>query len=276
MVKEYIDTGKTVDEAIDAACEKLGVSKEDVNFEILDLPKKGFLGIKSTPAKVRVYIEQSKADIAKNYLSDILTEMGISCNIAVSEQDNGVVLTLDGDGLGVIIGRRGETLDSLQYLVSLVANRCDGEYMRVTIDSGNYRDKREKTLEALARKLAFNSVKTGRSNTLEPMNPYERRIIHAAVSTVRGATSTSIGEEPNRRVVISSVTGTPAKAGGDRGGFKRGGKSSGKGGFNKPYNRGGRNDNIAKPAASAANAAPAKPATVDAQDKPLYSKIEID
>lgn len=114
-------------------------------------------------------------------------------------------MTLTGDGLGVLIGRRGETLDALQYLSGLVANRMEGEYFRITIDSGNYREKRERTLELLAKKLSSQVLKNGRSMTLEPMNPYERRIIHATVQNIDGVSSSSIGEEPNRRVVISSA-----------------------------------------------------------------------
>ena len=207
-MKECTMTAKTVEEAIELACDRIGLPREEVEIEIIDLPKKGFFGIGAQPAKVRVYQESSdKAEIAVAYIKDILTEIGLP-HVEVTakvEENNNAVITLSGEGLGVIIGRRGETLDALQYLTGLVANRADGDYMRVTIDSGNYREKREKTLETLAKKLANNAVKTGRSSTLEPMNPYERRIIHAAVSQVEGALSTSVGEEPNRRVVISSA-----------------------------------------------------------------------
>ena len=149
--------------------------------------------------------------------------------------EENVRLQLAGEQIGGVIGRRGETLDAIQYLASLVANRGEGEYIRLSIDSGNYREKRARTLEALARKLANQAVRTGRSITLEPMNPYERRIIHGAVSTVKGATSSSTGVEPNRRVVISStVPPTGGKEGsreGGRGGRNgRGGNRRGNGG----------------------------------------------
>lgn len=132
--------------------------------------------------------------------------MGLGATqITVKEEKDSATFTLEGEGLGVIIGRRGETLDAFQYLAGLVANKMEGDYFRITIDSGKYREKREKTLESLAVRLAQQAVKTGRTSTLEPMNPYERRVIHAAVQNVAGATSSSVGEEPNRRVVISST-----------------------------------------------------------------------
>ena len=143
------------------------------------------------------------------------------CNHPRYYEEN-VRLQLSGEQIGGVIGRRGETLDAIQYLASLVANRGEGEYIRLSIDSGNYREKRARTLEALARKLANQAVRTGRSITLEPMNPYERRIIHGAVSTVKGATSSSTGVEPNRRVVISStVPPTGGKDGSRSGGRGR-------------------------------------------------------
>lgn len=140
------------------------------------------------------------------YLREIFDAMDIaSVEIKVNPIQDGAVLTLSGEGLGVLIGRRGETLDALQYLSGLVANRLEGDYFRITIDSGNYREKRERTLEQLAKKLSSQVIKNGRSLTLEPMNPYERRIIHATVQNIDGVTSSSVGEEPNRRVVISAT-----------------------------------------------------------------------
>ena len=291
MLKECIQTGKTTEEAIEAGCRALGLERDQVEFEIIDLPKKGFLGLKNTPAKVRVYVEipqQSKGEVAATYLRDILTEMGLTnIEIAIAQEENNAVLTLSGEGLGMIIGRRGETLDALQYLTGLVANRVEGDYVRITIDSGNYREKREKTLEALAKKLANNAVKTGRSSTLEPMNPYERRIIHAAVATVEGATSTSVGEEPNRRVVISSTNPAPRRSSGrynnNRGGYRggnKGGRSEGgdKGGYkgksrgDRRPPKGGRSSypqpTVDQPTRAAAPS--------EAEGKPLYGKIDLD
>ena len=290
-MKECTMTAKTVEEAIELACDRIGLPREEVEIEIIDLPKKGFFGIGAQPAKVRVYQESSdKAEIAVAYIKDILTEIGLP-HVEVTakvEENNNAVITLSGEGLGVIIGRRGETLDALQYLTGLVANRADGDYMRVTIDSGNYREKRDKTLETLAKKLANNAVKTGRSSTLEPMNPYERRIIHAAVSQVEGALSTSVGEEPNRRVVISSANPKKPRTDGrgkGKGGSRRGGRPSGESrGEGKssrerrPYRE---REELKEPEAPRApiseeerilRSAPPS----EAADLPLFGKIEID
>ena len=290
-MKECTMTAKTVEEAIELACDRIGLPREEVEIEIIDLPKKGFFGIGAQPAKVRVYQESSdKAEIAVAYIKDILTEIGLP-HVEVTakvEENNNAVITLSGEGLGVIIGRRGETLDALQYLTGLVANRADGDYMRVTIDSGNYREKREKTLETLAKKLANNAVKTGRSSTLEPMNPYERRIIHAAVTQVEGALSTSVGEEPNRRVVISSANPKKPRTDGrgkGKGGSRRGGRPSGESrGEGKssrerrPYRE---REELKEPEAPRApiseeerilRSAPPS----EAADLPLFGKIEID
>lgn len=205
-MKEVTTTGKTVDLAIEEACQQLGVSRDTVEFEIIDLPKKGFLGLKSYPAKVRVFVHEDKVATAIQYITSVLDAMGAeNYTLTHSMEEENLNVVLKGGDLGFVIGRRGETIDAIQYLTGLVINRMDGDYMRITIDSGNFREKREKTLKSLARRLARNTVKTGRSVTLEPMNPYERRIIHATVSTVEGATSASTGEEPNRRVVISST-----------------------------------------------------------------------
>ncbi len=223
MKLEIISTGKTVEEAIENGRRALGVEDEQTDFEILERPKKTFLGLRHIPAKVRVFVEQTKADIARDYLDGVLKKMGLDVELESKESDEGIVLSLKGEGLGVVIGRRGETLDALQYLSSLVANREGGAYQRVSIDIGDYRRKREETLEALARKLAAQAVRTGRSVTLEPMNPYERRVIHSAVQEVEGATSRSIGEEPNRRVIISSTAAPKKPYGGKRGGGKKGG-----------------------------------------------------
>lgn len=295
MIKEQIETGKTVDLALEEACKKLGISKEDAQYEILEMPKKGFLGFGATPAKVRVYIEYTKSGRAVEYLHQVMEAMGFpDVSIEVKEEENGAVLTLSGEGLGVIIGRRGETLDALQYLAGLVANKMEGEYYRITLDSGNYREKREKTLEALAKKLALNAVKTGKSSTLEPMNPYERRIIHAAVQQVQGATSTSIGDEPNRRIVISSTVPQPRRS------SSRSSRSSRGGRYNSSRYEGGRRSreeskgvttdtpvaesvdseqsySAPAPAPAAENTAPSAPKAKvqDGADQPLYSKIEI-
>jgi len=233
MNREVIATGKSVDEALKRGYEMLGVGEGEALWEIIDTPKKGFLGLGAAPAKVRVYIEMSKAQAAVDYLQEIFEKMGLKdVQIDVTEAENSANIALSGDGLGVLIGRRGETLDALQYLAGLVANRMEGDYYRIVVDSGNYREKREKTLENLAKKLSSQVIRTGRSVTLEPMNPYERRVIHATIQGIDGVTSSSIGEEPSRRVVISS-TNPPKKNHKERsseGGERRGGGRGGRGG----------------------------------------------
>lgn len=315
-MREVIKEGRDVNEAIDLACAQLGVDRGQVGFEIIELPKTAFFGLRKKPAKVRVYVDEpeqpkkkpapkkpakpereqkqdikaepkkeqkkepeprkeeraekpakiaeaprperaekpekpekqekperaekpeqmmgetlkegaepaaeretarfvpmeeteGKARAACEYVRSVLLEMGVDARITVNQNENAIIIRLAGDGLGVVIGRRGETLDALQYLTGLVANRCEGDYLRVTIDTGNYREKRERTLQQLARKLSASALRSGRSSMLEPMNPYERRIIHSTVSQIEGVTSSSIGEEPNRRVVISPVNAKP-------------------------------------------------------------------
>ena len=204
MRRETIATGRTVEDAISSACETLGIEREKAEYEILELPSKRLLGLLgASEAKVRVSVSESVEEKAEAVLKDILEKMGIAGVVIESrEKENGILFDLTGEGLGVIVGHRGETLDALQYLVSLIANKGEPEYRRITIDTGNYREKREKTLTLLAKRIALSTLKTKKPQTLEPMNPYERRIIHTAVQEVRGATSWSVGEEPNRRVVI--------------------------------------------------------------------------
>jgi spoIIIJ-associated protein len=215
LKQEVIANGKTVDEAIKSACRILKTERERVEVEILELPSKRLLGLLgASGAKVKVTYEETVEERAENYLKSILDKMELG-DVLVdnNENDEGITFDLKGEGLGVIIGHRGETLDAVQYLVSLVANRGEEKYKRITIDTGDYREKREKTLTALARRIAQNAIKTRRSTTLEPMNPYERRIIHTAVQEIRGASSWSVGEDPNRRVVIGIENG-------QRGAFK--------------------------------------------------------
>ena len=316
-MKEIITTGKTVDLAIEEACRQLQTAREKVEFEIIDLPKKGLFGLKTYPAKVRVFVKENKEEMAVEYITAVLKAMGAQDFTAEANRDGeNLNITLKGDDLGFVIGRRGETIDAIQYLASLAVNRLDGDYMRITIDSGNFREKREKTLESLARRLARNVVKSGRSMTLEPMNPYERRIIHATVATVEGATSSSIGEEPNRRVVISSTN--PVKKYNNN--YKKKPYNNGKGGYRqnsrrpqgegknqdgqekKPYvfrpnnngkDEGGENRRRPprqnsynkerrfeeKPAVSNENIrseVPRSTAPSEAQDKPLYAKIDLE
>lgn len=230
MLKEAVKEAATVEEAKRAVAAELGMAEEKLQFEVLQMPQKKTLGLfGGCPARVRGFIEITPAATAAAYLDSLLKAMGVAGTaIAIQEKENGCVLTLEGDeDLGFIIGRRGDTLDALQYLTGLVANRVDNAYYRVTIDIGNYREKREQALAGLAKKVAGQAARTGRRTSLEPMNPYERRIIHTAVQEIEGATSWSVGSEPNRHVIIGPSDDNPAKArsrsggrgrrGGDRG-----------------------------------------------------------
>ncbi len=215
MQKELLKEAETVEEAVRLAAEELGVPQEDLTVEVLQEPQKKTLGLfGGTPAQVKVTVkEKSSSAAAVAFLRDILKDMGVEdVEITVKEDDDTCALTLEGEDLGFIIGRRGETLDALQYLTSLVANRAENAFCRVTVNVGNYREKREKTLSSLARKNAIQAAKNGRKTSLEPMNPYERRIIHTAVQKVEGATSYSVGSEPHRHVVIAPSEDNPVKS----------------------------------------------------------------
>lgn len=204
MIKEAIKEAETIEEAKALALEELGVNEDKAQFEVLVQPEKKKFGLfGGSLAKVRVFYEETPTDIAKAYLADVLTKLGVT-NVVIeaTETEDGAEFDVNGDDIGFIIGHRGETLDALQYLTGLVVNHIHEEYFRVIINIGNYREKREKTLEVLGRKLAFRACKTGEKVSLEPMNPYERRIIHTAVQKVRGATSWSEGENLQRHVVI--------------------------------------------------------------------------
>ena len=321
MDREIIAAGLTVDEALDAACEKLGVSRDDVTYEVLEMPKKKFFGLKTIPAKVKVVLQeeylnkfapkeqkkperkpkeqpqkrpapeakpaekqerpaekapeqkkpqqqkpQQKKEQPKNepvkeaapaekeepekqeykeidpavlelkggeaaeYIKSVLIALGhTDANVTYTQKNGMIVLQLSGADMGAVVGRRGDNLDAMQYLASLVANRSEGNYVRVVLDVDDYRSKREASLRAYARKMAIQAVKSQRAITLEAMNPYERRVVHSTVQTVSGATSKSTGSEPNRRVVISPVAG--AKPRRDDGGKRRfdGNKKGGRG-----------------------------------------------
>ena len=204
MIKEAIKEAETIEEAKALALAELGVNEDKAQFEVLVQPEKKKFGLfGGSLAKVRVFYEETPTDIAKAYLADVLTKLGVT-NVVIeaTETEDGAEFDVNGDDIGFIIGHRGETLDALQYLTGLVVNHIHDEYFRVIINIGNYRKKREKTLEVLGRKLAFRACKTGEKVSLEPMNPYERRIIHTAVQKVRGATSWSEGENLQRHVVI--------------------------------------------------------------------------
>ena len=318
MIRKQEATGKTVDEARAKACALLGVQADDLNvsYEVLEMPQKtGFLGLKTTPAKVCVSVEEpdapaapaaapapaaeaapevpaapveepaapveapaaeaeqpaaeqaapvagaaadeetevpivieenAKVKAAVEYLQEVIAKMGVE-NVTFSAVQKGeaTIIRLDGEKLGALIGRRGETMESLSYLASLVANRLEGDYIKLGLDVAGYRDKRESDLTALAQRIGAKVRKTGRSFAMEPMNPYERRIIHSAISKMEGVRSESKGEGRDRRVVIYSTApdaqtentygerrprggrpGNGRRPGGNRNGGYRGGSRS--------------------------------------------------
>lgn len=218
-----IFSAKSLDEAKAMAADFFGVDESEIKFTILAEPKKSIFGMLRSEAKVEAEYTPdeaaensensdnseplSKAEIAQNYVKSILDKMGIDSGSTIEETESGAIITFNGDNSGAVIGRRGETLDALQYLASMVCNKGDrSEYYRITLDSCGYRAKRKQTLEELAVKISKSVIKSGRSTALEPMNPYERRIIHSAVSEIEGVSSHSVGEEPYRKVIISSTT----------------------------------------------------------------------
>ena len=207
MKKELIVTAKTVDEAKEKAAAELGVAIENIEFEVLEEGKRGFLGIGATEAKVAAIYTLGGADIALSFIEQVVRDMELNLTVAKKAGNNDdILITVDGEGAGLLIGHHGETLDSLQYLANLAANKkIKGEkhdYVKVTLDIEGYRAKREETLRALARRMAAKVVKYKKSVMLEPMNPYERRIIHSEVQHVAGVSTNSIGSENNRRVVM--------------------------------------------------------------------------
>ena len=245
MNKELIKEAASVEEAKAQIAAELGVAEDAITFTVLQEPEKKVLGLfGGTSAIVKGEVKGgTAAEAAAAYLRSVLDAMGVTdYTMDVTEKDNHCTITLDGENLGFIIGRRGETLDALQYLVGLVANRADNAYYRVTLDISNYREKREQALVALARRLGGQTARTGRRNSLEPMNPYERRIIHTTVQQMEGVISWSVGSEPNRHVIIGPSDDNPNKdKGGDRG-ERRGRGGRGRGG-NRGERRERRDDN---------------------------------
>lgn len=197
-------TGKTVEEALKNALSELKVEKDKVEVEVLDEGNKGFLNlIGARPAKIKVKVKRNYIHEAKIFLENILDKMKVEADIKISEENNVVKIYLTGSDMGILIGYRGETLDALQYLLSLVINKNhEMEYKRVVLDTENYREKREETLKRLARRVAEKVRKTGRIVKLEPMNPYERRVIHSALQNDFYVNTYSEGQEPFRRVVV--------------------------------------------------------------------------
>lgn len=200
--KEF--SAKTVDEALTNAMLEMGTTIDNLEYEVVEKESSGFLGIFSKPAVIKVRFKQSAETKARNFLEKVFAAMNIKTEIETfyNEENEMLEINITGDDMGVLIGKRGQTLDSLQYLVSLVINKNKEEYVKVKLDTENYRARRKETLENLAKNLAYKVKRNRGSVTLEPMNPYERRIIHATLQGFRSVETYSIGEEPHRKVVI--------------------------------------------------------------------------
>lgn len=311
MIKEAIGTGITVDEAQEAAKISLAAPEDvEVKYEVLELPTKKVFGLfGGSLAKVKAFYEyeektenfnkglkpQQKNQVSKteekiisldeaniqvkkanDYLLNIINGMGISnANIEISKNGNDYLFDIQcEDDYSIVIGRRGETLDSIQYLVRLAANRGkpNDEYIHVAINIGNYRQKRENTLKEIAKKSANRVLKYKRNVSLDPMNPFERRIIHTAIAEISGINSHSVGSDSNRRVIITPEGGS---RGGYKGGYNKGGYN--KGGYNKNRNGGNnrsRNNNKRDSRPKYESSAPSRPPKSDAVGASLYGKIE--
>ena len=206
-------TGKNVEDALTKASVELGVTSDRVEYEVIEKGSSGFIGIGSKPAKINarvkeeevIVVSEAPADIEAvivEFLSKVFAAMNLTVKINVNITEESVDVDLVGDDMGVLIGKRGQTLDSLQYLVSLVVNKKSDKYLRVKLDTENYRERRKETLENLAKNIAFKVKRTKRPVSLEPMNPYERRVIHSALQNDKYVTTKSEGEEPFRHVVV--------------------------------------------------------------------------
>lgn len=201
--KEF--TAKTVDEALTNAMLEIGTTADNLDYEVMEKESSGFLGLFSKPARINVRIKKSLENTAMLFLEKVFKAMEIETNIdIISDEDNNILeINLKGEEMGVLIGKRGQTLDSLQYLVSLVINKNTDNYVKIKLDTENYRARRKETLENLAKNIAYKVKRTRRSVTLEPMNPYERRIIHSALQNDKAIETYSEGKDPYRKVVIA-------------------------------------------------------------------------
>lgn len=210
MKKEITVTAKTVEEAVAKAVAALGApSAEAITYTVVEEPKKGFFGLGAVPAKITAIYCAKGADAAVEFIRNLVSGMGLTATVTLvesDEKDENKLIRVEGEGAGALIGHHGETLDSLQYLANLAANKkVAGEkrdFCRITVDVENYRAKREETLRALARRKAEQVLRYKKSVMLEPMNPYERRIIHSEVQHIEGVSTNSIGSENNRKVVM--------------------------------------------------------------------------
>ncbi|MCH5182961.1 MAG: protein jag [Oscillospiraceae bacterium] len=203
-MKEVIASGKTLEQALEEGALQLGKTPDQVEYEVLEEGKKGLFGIGATDTKLRVYLPETPASRAVDFLETLLANMGLEADVeVVSETEEEISLNIVGEHLGALIGRRGDVLDSVQYLATLSANLGNPGYYRVSVDAQGYRARRVETVQGIARRMAEKVLKYRRAFSLDPMSPYERRIVHSACQEIPGVTTHSIGEGADRRVVIS-------------------------------------------------------------------------
>ena len=239
-MNEWIEvTAKTVDDAIIEAGIKLGVSTENMEYEVIEKESAGFLGLNKKPAKIRARVKEEEKPAVEDFLCKVFEAMGVKAEAEINfdEEEKTMNINLTGDDMGMLIGKRGQTLDSLQYLVSLVANKDSDTYIKVKLDTENYRERRKETLENLAKNIANKVRRTRHSVALEPMNPYERRIIHSVLQNNKFVETHSEGEEPYRKVIVSMKKGVrdfsneryygKSSYGNSRGGYSKGGYRNG-------------------------------------------------
>ena len=201
---EYIEvSAKTVDDAVTEALIKLGATSDQIEYEVVEKGSTGFLGIGSKAAVIKVRKKCSTEDVIREFLGKVFDAMELEVEIQITNSENNYSVELKGDEMGVLIGKRGQTLDSLQYLTNIAVNKNSDEYVKVKIDTEDYRKRRKETLENLAKNIAYKVKRTKRPVSLEPMNPFERRVIHSALQNDKFVTTHSEGEEPYRHVVVT-------------------------------------------------------------------------
>lgn len=201
---EVTANGQTVNEAVEEALKQLQAKRDEVEITILDEGKKGLFGVfGKKPASVKVTLIHNPTKAVQEFLADVIQKMGINANVQVKQSGKVIKIQLSGDKMSVLIGKRGQTLNSLQYLTQLVANRNSNHYLQIILDAENYREKRKETLKQLAGRLAKQVIRTSKNVSLEPMPSYERKVIHAALAEFKEIKTYSVGEEPNRHLVIS-------------------------------------------------------------------------
>ncbi|HEU5141406.1 MAG TPA: RNA-binding cell elongation regulator Jag/EloR [Bacillales bacterium] len=201
-MKEITKSGRTVEEALDAALGELRVDREQVKFQIMEEAKKGFLGIGSKPAVVQVEVKNDPVKVASDFLKEVTEQMGVTVDIEVNREDRNVIFQLSSEKIAILIGKRGNTLNALQYLTNVAANRQADGHVHFILDAENYRERREETLQQLAKRLCKRVRQTGREARLDPMPSMERKVIHVALKDEPGISTYSDGVDPHRRVVI--------------------------------------------------------------------------